>query len=69
MADPAAIRTPVSASFTDAMALRPLGDGAYVGELNKLWTIGPKLHGGAMLALCAAAARAEPAARSATRSG
>ena len=43
--------------FADAMALRPLGDGAYVGELNKIWTIGPKLHGGAMLALCAAAAR------------
>jgi hypothetical protein len=43
--------------FADAMALRPLGDGAYAGELNKIWTIGPKLHGGAMLALCAAAAR------------
>jgi hypothetical protein len=43
--------------FTDAMALRPLGDGAYAGELNKIWTIGPKLHGGAMVALCAAAAR------------
>jgi hypothetical protein len=53
MADPTAIST----SFTDAMALRPLADGAYAGELNKLWTIGPKLHGGAMLALCAAAAR------------
>ena len=39
------------------MALRRLGDGAYAGELNKIWTIGPKLHGGAMLALCAAAAR------------
>ncbi len=46
-----------SSVFTDAMALRPLGDGAYAGELNKIWTIGPKLHGGAMLALCAAAAR------------
>jgi hypothetical protein len=57
MADPAAIPTPVSSSFTDAMKLRPLADGAYAGELNKTWTIGPKLHGGAMLALCAAAAR------------
>ncbi|MGE5696087.1 MAG: thioesterase family protein [Candidatus Sericytochromatia bacterium] len=46
-----------SSLFADAMALRPLGDGAYAGELNKIWTIGPKLHGGAMLALCAAAAR------------
>jgi hypothetical protein len=57
MADPAAIPTPVSGSFTDAMKLRPLADGAYAGELNNVWTIGPKLHGGAMLALCAAAAR------------
>jgi hypothetical protein len=50
--------TSFSTSFTDAMALKSLGDGAYAGELNKHWTIGPKLHGGAMLALCAAAARA-----------
>jgi len=57
MADRAAIPTPVSSSFTDAMKLRPLAEGAYAGELNKTWTIGPKLHGGAMLALCAAAAR------------
>ena len=49
--------TSFSTSFTDAMALKPLGDGVYAGELNKIWTIGPKLHGGAMLALCAAAAR------------
>jgi Thioesterase-like superfamily len=47
-----------STSFTDAMALKPLGDGAYAGELNKHWTIGPKLHGCVMLALCAGAARA-----------
>jgi hypothetical protein len=47
---------PESALFSDAMALRPLGDGAYAGELNKYWTIGPKLHGGVMLSLCAAAA-------------
>ena len=53
MTDPFAIPT----SFTDAMALKPLGGGAYAGELNKIWTIGPKLHGGVMLALCAAAAR------------
>src|ERR1700743_1021313 len=29
----------------------------YEGELNKHWTIGPKVHGGAMGALCANAAR------------
>jgi hypothetical protein len=39
------------------MSLRPVSDGVYVGELNKIWTIGPKLHGGALLSLCAAAAR------------
>jgi hypothetical protein len=45
-----------STLFTDAMALTPSGDGGYDGELNEHWTIGPKVHGGAMLALCANAA-------------
>ena len=48
-----------STLFTDAMALTPAGDGRYDGELNENWTIGPKVHGGAMLALCANAARIE----------
>jgi hypothetical protein len=48
-----------STLFTDAMALTPAGDGVYEGELNEHWTIGPKVHGGAMLALCANAARME----------
>jgi hypothetical protein len=47
--------------FTNAMALREIdADGVnrvFEGELNKHWTIGPKVHGGAMLALCANAAR------------
>jgi acyl-coenzyme A thioesterase PaaI-like protein len=46
-----------STLFADAMALRKLSEGVYQGELNSHWTIGPKLHGGAMLALCANAAR------------
>jgi Acyl-CoA thioesterase C-terminal domain/Acyl-CoA thioesterase N-terminal domain len=50
---------PGSTLFTDAMALTPAGDGVYDGELNQHWTIGPKVHGGAMLALCANAARTE----------
>ncbi|HET6736515.1 thioesterase family protein [Mycobacterium sp.] len=53
---------PGSTLFTDAMALTPVGDGrygVYEGELNEHWTIGPKVHGGAMLALCANAARME----------
>jgi len=47
----------MNALFTTAMTLREAGPGVYEGELNKHWTIGPKVHGGAMLALCANAAR------------
>ena len=56
-----------STLFTDAMALVRTdgGDGSddgddvasFAGALNEHWTIGPKVHGGAMLALCANAAR------------
>ena len=55
---------PSSTLFSDAMALTPAGNGdsgVYEGELNEHWTIGPKVHGGAMLALCANAARMEHA--------
>jgi hypothetical protein len=52
---------PSSTLFTDAMALTTVEQddrmGVYDGELNEHWTIGPKVHGGAMLALCAKAAR------------
>ena len=37
-----------SSLFSDAMALEHVGDGLYLGELNKHWTIGPKLHGGVL---------------------
>ena len=47
----------MSALFTTAMTLREVGAGVFDGELDKRWTIGPKVHGGAMLALCANAAR------------
>jgi Thioesterase-like superfamily len=47
----------MNALFTTAMALREVDPGVYEGELNRHWTIGPKVHGGAMLALCANAAR------------
>jgi hypothetical protein len=50
---------PSSTLFTDAMVLSSSGDGVYDGELNEHWTIGEKVHGGAMLALCANAARTE----------
>ena len=52
----------MNALFTAAMALREVRSGdsqqVFEGELNHHWTIGPKVHGGAMLALCANAARA-----------
>lgn len=51
----------MNALFTTAMALRQVESGpngpVFAGELDKHWTIGPKVHGGAMLALCANAAR------------
>ncbi|WP_454561205.1 thioesterase family protein [Mycobacterium haemophilum] len=47
----------MNALFTTAMTLREVDAGVYEGELNQYWTIGPKVHGGAMLALCANAAR------------
>jgi len=47
----------MNALFTTAMTLREAGPGVYEGELDRHWTIGPKVHGGAMLALCANAAR------------
>lgn len=42
--------------FGDAMVLHPIDHG-FEGNLNEHWTIGPKIHGGVMLALCAKAAR------------
>ncbi|MEZ5132185.1 MAG: thioesterase family protein [Mycobacterium sp.] len=49
--------------FSDAMILRPV-DGpapeagsAFAGHLSEDWAIGPKVHGGVMVALCAKAAR------------
>ncbi len=60
---------PSSTLFTDAMELRAAGDGVYDGELNEHWTIGEKVHGGAMLALCANAARTEHAAGDAAEDG
>lgn len=51
----------MDALFTAAMALREIGSGpggpVFEGALDQHWTIGPKVHGGAMVALCANAAR------------
>lgn len=43
--------------FTDLTALTALGDGAYAAYIDPIWTIGPKVHGGCMTAVCGAAAR------------
>lgn len=44
--------------FSTAMALTPTGPGTYTADIEQRWTIGPKVHGGTMLALCGGAARA-----------
>ena len=43
--------------FADTMALHPVGSGEFRADLSEHWTIGPKIHGGVMAALCAKAAR------------
>jgi acyl-coenzyme A thioesterase PaaI-like protein len=61
MSGAAAGHRPESTSFTEAMALEPVSVDEtvcrFAGVLNENWTIGPKVHGGVMLALCANAAR------------
>lgn len=51
----------MSAPFRAAMALDgvPGSSGRYSAVLTEAWTIGPKAHGGVLLALCAKAARTE----------
>jgi hypothetical protein len=46
-----------SAPFRDLCALSDESDGTYGAVIDQVWTIGKKVHGGAMLAICAAAAR------------
>ncbi len=49
--------------FADAMTLHPLDgrtcktEAVFEADLDENWTIGPKVHGGVMVALCAKAAR------------
>jgi len=51
--------SPMTPLFSEAMILRPVQGrpGEFDGNLNEHWTIGPKVHGGVMVALCAKAAR------------
>jgi acyl-coenzyme A thioesterase PaaI-like protein len=41
--------------FRDAIAIEPLGDGRYTAELGNKWAVGPKAHGGLLMALMARA--------------
>lgn len=43
--------------FADAMHLLAVDDSRFIADLDANWTIGPKIHGGVMVALCAKAAR------------
>jgi Thioesterase-like superfamily len=44
--------------FTDLTVLDDLGAGGFGTAIDPMWTIGTKVHGGCMLAVCAAAADA-----------
>ena len=46
-----------TAPFKDLCTLTDRADGAFDAVIDPIWTIGPKVHGGVMLAVCAAAAR------------
>lgn len=45
--------------FRDLVAITATGENSWQAHIDPLWTIGPKVHGGCMLAVCAAAARQE----------
>ncbi|WP_305092524.1 thioesterase family protein [Prescottella sp. R16] len=42
--------------FRDLTTLTGHGAGRYAAHIDPIWTIGPKVHGGSMMAVCAAAA-------------
>lgn len=46
-----------STPFRDLNRLTSHGDGRFSATIDPMWTIGPKVHGGSMMAVCAAAAR------------
>ncbi|BBX82311.1 thioesterase family protein [Mycolicibacterium aubagnense] len=43
--------------FTDLITVTAVDAGVFTAHIDDMWTIGPKVHGGCMMALCAAAAR------------
>lgn len=51
----------MSDAFDRLIALRSVGVDAFEATIDATWTIGPKVHGGAMMSVCAAAATARVA--------
>lgn len=51
--------SPFRTATTLTIARRTDDEGAYSAVIDSTWTIGPKVHGGTMLATCAAAAKAQ----------
>ncbi|NLG56387.1 MAG: thioesterase family protein [Rhodococcus sp.] len=45
------------APFREFTALTSTGEGTYSASIDPIWTIGPKVHGGSMMSLVAAAGR------------
>ncbi|MUL47966.1 thioesterase family protein [Mycobacterium sp. CBMA293] len=43
--------------FTDLTTITAFDAGTYTATIDPVWTIGPKVHGGCMMAVCAAAAQ------------
>ncbi|MEZ0049610.1 acyl-CoA thioesterase [Mycobacterium sp. MAA66] len=43
--------------FTTLTTITALDDGVFSADIDGMWTIGPKVHGGCMMAVCAAAAQ------------
>jgi acyl-CoA thioesterase len=43
--------------FTDLTTVTDLGGGTFSATIGPVWTVGPKVHGGCMMAVCAAAAQ------------
>ncbi|WP_322857631.1 thioesterase family protein [Mycobacterium shigaense] len=48
--------TTVTRPFTDLTTIEPTGAGTFAATIDPMWTIGSKVHGGCLMALCGAAA-------------
>lgn len=53
------MNSPFRAATSVTTIERSETEGSYAAVIDSIWTIGPKVHGGTMLATCAAAAKAQ----------